>query len=270
MLAIPTGASPYCSFWDKWHAGRAAQAQVDSMKKIKGNLRVLKKQDGLYLIDSIHGQWWIPETAGQFGYQFAEIDRDIYGKVSGGEIVLDCGANIGQYSKRVLEQGAAKVIAIEPAPENLECLRRNLASEIAQGRAIVYPKGVWDKEDVLPMIIDDDNSGTDSFVISNNNKKKQIQLPLTTIDKIVDELGLSNIDIIKMDIEGSERNALRGAERTLANFHPRLAIAVYHLPDDPEIIIGLTKKIVSSYKVDCDCIANMEGLFPEIANFVFQ
>ena len=58
------------------------------------------------------------------------------------------------------------MVAIEPAPENIECLSRNFKDEIARGRVIVYPKGVWDKDDFLTMNIDEHNSAADSFVIN--------------------------------------------------------------------------------------------------------
>jgi hypothetical protein len=60
-----------------------------------------------------------------------------------------CGAHIGVYIREALSLGAKLVVAVEPALENLECLRRNFATEIAAGRVIVYPKGVWDREEVL-------------------------------------------------------------------------------------------------------------------------
>jgi len=41
------------------------------------------------------------------------------------------------------------VVAIDLAPEPIQCLRRNFESEIREGRVIVYPKGVWDKEATL-------------------------------------------------------------------------------------------------------------------------
>ena len=47
-----------------------------------------------------------------------------------GDVVMDCGANFGVYTKYALSKGAAWVIAIELAPEDIECLRRNLRKEV--------------------------------------------------------------------------------------------------------------------------------------------
>ena len=71
------------------------------------------------------------------------------GAVRPGDVVLDCGANVGVYTRHALEAGARLVVAIDPAPENIECLRRNFSEEIKAGRVVVYPKGVWDKDEVL-------------------------------------------------------------------------------------------------------------------------
>ena len=57
-----------------------------------------------------------------------------------------------------------------------------------------------------------------------------------TIDAVVAELGLPSVDFIKMDIEGAERNALRGARRVLKEFGPKMAVSIYHREDDPEVI----------------------------------
>ena len=61
-------------------------------------------------------------------------------------------------------------------------------------------------------------------------------MPLTTIDRIVAELDLPRVDYIKLDIEGAESNAIRGASKTLEKFRPRMAIASYHNDDDLEVI----------------------------------
>lgn len=62
-----------------------------------------------------------------------------------------------------------------------------------------------------------------------------------TLDDYVARRSLDRVDVIKMDIEGAERLALRGAARTIARFKPRLAISLYHLEDDllvlPKLIL---------------------------------
>lgn len=128
------------------------------------------RRQGLFLYDTPNGRYWIPTRSKYvLPFNLAEQARDIYGRdghgVKSGEIVLDCGANVGVFTRHALRAGAAKVVAIEPAPENIECLRRNFSGEIAAGRVIVYPKGVWDKDDILELHIDPTNSAADSFVI---------------------------------------------------------------------------------------------------------
>ena len=125
-----------------------------------------------------------------------------------GDVVLDCGAHIGIYTREALDSGAKLVVAIEPAPANLECLRRNMSREIAAGRVIVYAKGVWDKEDTLVLNEDPVNSAADSFVMKPENNVAVRKIPLTTIDRLVSELSISKVGMIKMDIKGATQRAL--------------------------------------------------------------
>lgn len=169
--------------------------------------------------------------------------------VRSGNIVLDCGAHVGVFTHMALRRGAAKVVAVEPDPLNLECLRRNFAQEIASGKVVVFPKGVWSSATVLVLSESKLNSGSNSFVGEGGGEK--IEMPVTTIDNLVSELGLPRVDYIKMDIEGSEREALKGAQATLRKYRPRLMIDAYHRPDDPLVLPAIIRQAHSDYASFC-------------------
>lgn len=67
---------------------------------------------------------------------------EVYGNNRPREVVLNGGAHVGVYTRRALAAGARLVVAMDPAPDNIECLLRNFKVEIAAGRVIFYPKGV--------------------------------------------------------------------------------------------------------------------------------
>jgi FkbM family methyltransferase len=228
---------------------------------------------GYQLWETPHRRYWIPKgSRWVLPFNLAEQERKIYGtdaqSAQPGDIVLDCGANIGVTVQQWLQAGAKKIIAIEPAPENIECLRRNFPSEIASGQVVVYPKGVWDKDDTLTLRVDPENSAADSFVIRRDGARETKQIPLTTVDKLVSELGLDRVDFIKMDIEGAEQRALAGAQATIARYHPRLSLCTYHLPDDPERIPALVRQAWSGYKMECGPCAQYKGYIrPDVVYF---
>jgi FkbM family methyltransferase len=271
---VVLGRSPKCP-WS------AALASVSTFKKqnnlteyIMAHSKVIEKDElGTELWDTPSGKYWLPQgSAKAIAYDLAEQQRDIYGfnghGVRAGDTVLDCGANIGVYTRRALNAGAQKVIAIEPAPENLRCLRKTFANEIAAGKVVIYPKGVWDKDDVLPMNVDPANSARDTFVGELEGLHKVVNLPLTTIDKLIEELKLDRVDYIKFDIEGAERRAIAGGARTIAKYHPRMAICVYHLSDDPDVIPAAVKKAWNGYHRECGpCVVGEENIKPEVFFF---
>src|SRR5262249_32601828 len=80
-------------------------------------------------------------------------------------------------------------------------------------------------------------------LVSRLDDEGQISISVLRIDDVVDQLGLSRVDFLKSDIEGAERHALVGAQKTLQKFGPRMALCIYHLPDDPEVITNIAHEL---------------------------
>lgn len=270
---VMVGRSPVCPLANAVKSDDNLKIQIRYKDEILGASKLVQTDPAGYkLYDTPDGPYWIPVGSEYvLPFNLAEERRDIYGTgkraVQPGDTVLDCGANVGVFVRKSLKLGAKKIIAIEPAPENLECLRRNYKREIEEGRVVVYSKGVWDKDDTLTFNVDPNNSAADSVVIQRPGSHT-IQVPLTTIDKIVDELKLERVDFIKMDIEGAEPNALRGGKNTLQKFHPRMSISVYHEPDHPVTIPIVIREAVPAYKAECGpCAEANYAVRPDIMYF---
>ena len=174
--------------------------------------------------------YWMPyqENIEELGlaYTLAEndflADRDPDKAVKPGDIVIDCGAHVGVFTAKAFSLGAAKVIAVEPQPRNLECLRRNFPAELEDGRLVLVPKAVWSSEGTMKMNSNAFNPAASSLVKPGDGG--EIEVPVTTIDLLVADLELSRVDFIKLDIEGAEPEALKGAKDTIQRHHPRFLI----------------------------------------------
>ncbi len=262
------GRAGNCSLSESRHSGEPSMEQSANVKSIGASSHVMRQEGKDSLWSTPLGEYWMPTASKDaIVYDLAEQKRRIYGSGFGpGAIVLDAGANVGVFTRTALRAGAAKVVAIEPAPENLECLRRNFAREVAEGRVVIYPKGVWDKDDVLKMKVDPKNSAGDTFV-RDIGDAQFVEAQLTTIDKLVGELGLPRVDFIKMDIEGAERRAIAGAKNTIARFHPRMALCIYHVAGDERAVPDLVRAVYAGYKVSKTCFCALTRIQPEVAFF---
>jgi len=260
----------------------AAKASIGARSRV-----LERRPDGLTFVETPYGKYWKPSGMDLFS-PLAEREVGLYTSeahaVQPDDIVLDCGANVGVFVAEALERaarvvvavepspqnleclrrnfaapiaagrvvlvdrGARVVVAVEPSPQNLECLRRNFAAPIAAGRVVLVDRGVWDKEETLRFAVSG-NSVRDSFVLESGDEIGALQLRVTTIDRLRAELALPRIDFIKMDIEGAEQQALAGAQDTLARFHPRLSLAAYHRADDFEEIPRLVNQACPAYSV---------------------
>ena len=155
-----------------------------------------------------------------------------------GDVVFDCGANTGMFSA-VASRYGGEVYAFEAIPEIID----NYLSKAADinKNIRIFSIAVWDKEETLDFSYLVDHicaSGCTQILDEVHHKKRcrHVTVPAITLDAFVEQNGIARVDFIKADIEGAERNMLRGATRILREFAPKLSICTYHLPDDPQVL----------------------------------
>ena len=145
-----------------------------------------------------------------------------------GDVVLDCGACIGEISVLIagLVGAQGEVHLFDPVP---------LHARYCQLQASMNPRIAH----VLRMnvLAVGDSSRNVAGRKSDSNSISPGGLSVdsystTTLDDYVSEKRLSRVDVIKMDIEGAEMTALEGASEVIRELKPRLAISAYHKPED--------------------------------------
>jgi FkbM family methyltransferase len=164
------------------------------------------------------------------------------------DVVIDAGAWIGDFSAYAASKGAT-AFAFEPIKEiyDLLCETKMLNNVNEKGQIYPVQKGLGDHEFETNIFIDESNSGSNSIVLGANFDGEKVSI--TTLDKFVEDNNLERVDFIKADIEGSERDLLKGATNVLKTFAPKLAICTYHLPDDPEVLEKIIKDANPNYTI---------------------
>src|SRR5580704_3331213 len=160
------------------------------------------------------------------------------------EVFVDCGAfngdTIEAYRKR---KGSAyrQIIAIEPDPANLKRLRSYVATlpEVERQRIRVEPCAVSDKREKVRFNAD----GTVGAAISDAGA---LEVECAPLDEILKGLVPSHI---KMDIEGAEPSALKGAARLIRDHQPILSVCVYHRQDHVWSIPNLIHELHPGYSL---------------------
>lgn len=226
-----------------------------------------RADEGLVRFDIPAGTVWAPSTSPRTFVAAVRPSRvrwdiEALNPVRAGDIVLDAGGHLGESTLRALELGAARVVTFEPNPDNARALRKNLATPIADGRVIVIEQGVYDRVGMLTF-----HQGIDS-ASGEFEEQSGDALPVTTIDRVVADLKLARVDFIKMDIEGSEVPALRGAVETLRRFKPRIAVGTYHKRRDLADVERTVLAARTDYQVrPARCLPYKYRVFPLLLFF---
>jgi FkbM family methyltransferase len=245
LLILPRAStltySPYCTVWQGIRDNSVKIERFNLATQIHDSSHVVKSEGKFKLWSTPKGDYWVPDANDAIlSILLAQQATHIYGSagsggVRKGDIVLDGGAHIGTYVRTALEAGAERVIAIEPSPDAVWALRRNFAKEMADGTVVVYEKGIWDEERTLVFYANGNGAAGDGFLTEGRGARR-ITVPVTTIDRLVQDLDLPRVDIIKADIKGAGTRMIQGARQTITRYHPRIVISTEEAPEDPAAI----------------------------------
>ena len=172
---------------------------------------------------------------------------------------IDIGANVGKYTKLLLDETNSKVIAFEPLPKAFEELKE--IEKKFSSRLDVYNFGIGNKNSNLELNYSTEKSELASFIedldklsfIDSKNNKK-ITVEVMTLDSFFKKYEQTykekEIDLLKIDTEGFELEVLNGASETLINKKPKFIQIEFNWHQlFREQTIYKFSKILSNYEV---------------------
>lgn len=163
-----------------------------------------------------------------------------YVKINKDDYVIDAGACEGFFIRYALDRGS-NVFAFEPLKLLFENLVLTYKNEIATNKLKIINKGLSDENKCIKF-----DTGTNYICESKINPSGTEECEVTSLDLLVESHVIPKVDFIKMDIEGAEISAVKGAKKTICKFKPKIAIAVYHEYEYANII----KSILLEYRPD--------------------
>jgi len=168
-------------------------------------------------------------------FSLDELPHDI------NEVFADVGSFDGKSSVHFAEWSGeySKIYCFEPDKKNIPKCECNLEQIIQNEKVEIIRKGVWSSETTLRF----SSIGSGASALSDTGEDR---VDVTTIDTVFENRDVS---FIKMDIEGAEYEALIGAEKTIKKQKPKLAICVYHKPEDIIAIPSLILSMNPEYKL---------------------
>lgn len=220
---------------------------IDNLKEIYNNLEddLSKKTLKNILLGRVSGNLKYFNEVCMPNQYFCE---DII-KFSKEEVILDLGANYGDTLEEILKRTDKRFKKIYCFELDEKCIAslENLKKDLQLNNLEIINKGAWHKRDILTFS-SNPTQGASRIIDCKNGKFENDEIyTVNTID--IDSVVCEDVTFIKMDIEGAELNALKGAKEVIKKNKPKLAICVYHKNEDIIDIYDYITKLVPEYKV---------------------
>jgi FkbM family methyltransferase len=182
-------------------------------------------------------QWPLEEISNKFDYEeyvFSvrpnTMDTDIVAEVKHEyidwiihnineplDVVMDIGGHIGSFSVLASKYTSsnAKQFIYEPVPENFQLVNENIEQNNLKGRIVAFPKAISDKLGSATLHISSDNTGGSRLHLPDPSSIESVIVPVSTLEEEVKLLGVQTIDLLKIDVEGSEQAILFSSKNLL-------------------------------------------------------
>lgn len=188
-------------------------------------------------------------------YNYCGTDKKV--GVEPGDIVIDAGVGWGDSCLHLAsisgDSPGGHLYAFDILDSAFSALdkQRELNPEV--GKITSVKKALFDKDDI-DFFVTKPGPGAQIVDFQTNYRVSTI-----TIDSFVATENFKAVNFIKMDIEGAELRALKGASNTIASFKPKLAISVYHLWNDLYEIPLYINSVRNDYSFYLDCTTGFGG-----------
>ena len=178
-------------------------------------------------------------------------------------IVMDIGANIGIYTILLSHiYPKAKIIAIEASPTIFEMLKSNCKLNNllfpSGSNVILINKAISDKDDITTEFYEKHSMSTmlkefltnlSSTILTNQDELNKKLVKTVTIDNLVETIGVNEISLLKIDVEGAEVLALKGAIKTLTHKKIKNMVIEYHSLENYNYIVKLLEEKELGYTI---------------------
>ena len=184
-------------------------------------LRLIPKSMVLPILQGrLRGKKWIA-GAGEHGYWLGSYEMGkrlaFEREIKPGSVLYDIGANVGYFSllASVLVGENGKVFAFEPLPRNIQFLKKHISiNKLTNIEVIETAVSSQTGQAFFEL-------GA-STAMGHLSDSGGLQVQMVSLDDLVSNGELKPPDYIKLDVEGAEYDALRGAEAVIDKFHPIL------------------------------------------------
>jgi FkbM family methyltransferase len=193
--------------------------------------------------------------------EFFVWDRYKEFDLEGCKRVIDAGGSIGLFTKYMLNKGAEEVFTVECDDRSIKALISNFSY---YPQVTIVPKALYSSEGEMELYWKEDNPLVNSLnfqdsEFSNYDSPNSKTVPTTTLEKLVEQTGWDNINLLKIDIEGSEWEVLDSTPNNVFEITDKFLLE-YHWPDGKlEQVINRMGSLGFKFKFESGCEINSEN-----------